>query len=70
MTTENIPVPAKAWYVSTTIWLNIAAFVAMVLALPEVSGIIPPVAVPIIAAITAVANLLVRVYRTSGPIVH
>ena len=63
---ETLP---KAWYQSTTVWMNIAFIGATVLA-----GLVPADFVAadwsgeVIILVQAAANIALRVFRTNGPI--
>ena len=54
----------KSLLESKTLWLNVAAIIIALLAMPEVVGILPVTWLPYIAAITAVLNVIVRMYTT------
>ena len=53
---------------SRTVWLNIIAFVLLVLALPQLGAVVPASAVSWIALITAVLNEILRVFFTAQPL--
>lgn len=52
---------------SKTIWANIIVIVLGILAMPEVSGILPPESTPYVVIAVGVLNLLLRVV-TGTPI--
>jgi hypothetical protein len=58
----------KSIFESKTVWLNIIAFILLVLALPQFISVIPAVWIPYIALITAVLNGILRIFFTSQPI--
>lgn len=58
----------KSVFASKVIWLNLLSLVAMVLSLPEVSGLLTPTQVPYVAAIVAAVNIVLRWFATSEPV--
>ena len=50
----------KSAFSSRTIWLNIIAAVIAILALPEVSTLIPATYLPTISGLVAALNLILR----------
>lgn len=59
---------AKVWYTSKTLWFNIITFTLAVLALTQFQGIIPASWLTYIAFATAIGNLILRMFFTSGPV--
>jgi hypothetical protein len=53
---------------SKTVWLNIIAFVLLVLALPQFISIIPASTIPYTALLAAILNGILRIFFTSQPI--
>ena len=53
---------------SKTVWLNLIAFVLLVLSLPQLGDVISASAVPWIALITAVLNGVLRIFFTAQPL--
>jgi hypothetical protein len=58
----------KPWYTSKTVWVNIIAFVLLVLALPQFISVVPVSWIPFIALIAAILNGVLRIFFTSQPI--
>jgi hypothetical protein len=50
----------KPWYQSKTIWLNIISGIVAILTQANIIAILPPSKLPLVAAITAVANIVLR----------
>jgi hypothetical protein len=57
----------KAFYKSKVVWINALTFIVMVIALPEVSTLIPERVVPLVAAFSSAANLWLR-FGTTTPL--
>lgn len=58
----------KLWYQSKTNWFNLISLVLAVLALPQFISILPVNALPVIAFINALGNLILRNYFTTTAI--
>jgi hypothetical protein len=58
----------KSIFASKTVWLNVIAFVLLVLALPQFISVIPVSWIPYIALIAAVLNGILRIFFTSQPV--
>ena len=56
---------SKPWYLSRTIWLNVAAFAVAVVGLISEQPWIPPSALPVIAMVVSMANLYLRPNTTT-----
>jgi len=59
---------AKVWFTSKTLWFNAIMFVLAVLALPQFIALLPVSWLTYIATITAIGNLILRTFFTSGPV--
>lgn len=57
---ETVNYRATSAYVSKTIIVNVLLGVVAILALPEVVGILPVTVLPIIAAVTPIVNVILR----------
>lgn len=53
---------------SKTIWLNTIAFVLFLVSLPQFGAVLPTVATPWIALLTAVLNGILRLFFTNAPL--
>ena len=53
---------------SKTVWLNLITAILAILAVPEVSTLIPPEWFKYIAAINIIGNIILRVFFTTQPI--
>ncbi len=67
MAGELITVRTKHWYESKVVWLNVVTFAVMALSLPQVTGIVPPEATTFVGALSAVLNLILRMFFTLRP---
>lgn len=52
--------PTKPFYASKTCWVNGITFALLALAQPEVGGLVPPRAIPYVAALNVILNLALR----------
>lgn len=55
----------KKWYLSKTLWFNIISGIVALLALPEFISLITEDALPYIALITALGNMILRGITTA-----
>lgn len=53
---------------SKTVWFNVISFVLALVALPEFISILPATALPYIAVLTSVGNMVLRLYFTTQPL--
>ncbi len=60
--------PTKSLWASKTVWLNLATFLAAIIAVPEITGIIPAAAMPYLLALNAALNIFLRVFMTNTAI--
>lgn len=51
----------KPWYLSKTLWFNIITILAAILAVPEITSIIPPEFLKYIVALNGIGNIILRV---------
>jgi hypothetical protein len=58
----------KQWYESKVVWVNVVATVAAVVAILTEGSLLPPEAVPYVAAFVAILNVVLRVWFTDQPI--
>lgn len=70
---DNAPLPVvvipKQWWKSVTHWINLAAFVLPLLLAPEIVELLgAALGVQVTAAIIAIANVLLRQFKTGAPI--
>ena len=57
----------KFWWESRTLWFNLIALAVTVWSLPEVAGLVPTDRLPLLAALLAVGNMVLRL-RTNEAI--
>lgn len=58
----------KTIFESKTVWLNVITFALAVVALPEFISLLPLDALPYIALLNSLGNIILRVYFTTQPI--
>jgi len=58
----------KKWYASKTLWFNVITFVLGVLAMTEFNDIAPTNWAKYLLLITAIGNLILRMFFTTTPI--
>ena len=56
----------KRWTSSKTVWFNILTLLATVVALPEVTGLLPDGALRFVVAFQAIVNVALRLSTTQG----
>ena len=54
----------KPFYLSKTLWFNLITVIITIIALPEVTHLIPTAGIPYIGLINAVGNAILRIYTT------
>lgn len=59
---------SKQWYESKTLWFNILTVIAAILAVPEITSLIPAEWLKYIVAVNALGNIILRIFSTSIPI--
>ena len=56
----------KKWTSSKTVWFNVLTLLATVVALPEVTGLLPDGALRFVVAFQAIVNVVLRLSTTQG----
>lgn len=59
---------AKSSFVSKTHIFNVLSMIVVILALPEFISLVPSAALPFIAALNPIINLIIRQYGTVRPV--
>ena len=54
----------KSTYMSKTVWLNVITLLIAALAIPDVANLIPPENMKYALAVSAVLNLVLRIFFT------